>query len=555
MRNRNRKQNDTREHWKNAYSQARSLSNKQDQAIVTHALWKLFQLDSSIESHRDSLGASTRQAERLKKDLADAESKHEDGKKELSSLHRDLLKDERGLRKKEHAIEDQKPSLVSIDEKIAHTERTLKALRTSKDSIENDRKAKETSIKSYERDLSAVQKASDKFEEEQKKLAQQKGVALSDADQALYRQLKDETIAKGASEKAKHQTVKLQLRTEREELDDLNSKKDQLEMQKKSVSEENRILSEKQDNLAAKVNSLSEDVANKRKELETTKSERTRRDLKKTELNEKLSTCLNRIQQMNYDLRETQREKQQRETLATLKRVFPLVRGRVVDLCKPTQHRYAHAVETILGRHINSVVVDTEKCATECINYLSSARLPVRTFIPLDTIMTKPVNANLRSIHRNAKLGIDVVNYERAHERAMAYVFGNAVVCDDYSVAREITLTRAHEVKCVCLDGTVINKNGTITGGQSKQTRPGKNWEEREAESLVKIRDDLISQLDALGQDPHAREDDLRAALESLESSLTEVQDQLVLFYSNYLIAVRCSENSKWKTRGTKALR
>jgi structural maintenance of chromosome 1 len=143
--------------------------------------------------------------------------------------------------------------------------------------------------------------------------------------------------------------------------------------------------------------------------------------------------------------------------------------------------------------------------------------------------MTKPVNANLRSIHRNAKLGIDVVNYERAHERAMSYVFGNAVVCDDYSVARDITVQRGHEVKCVCLDGTVINKNGTITGGQGKKTRAGKNWEENEIEALSKLRDDLITQLEGLGQDPLGREDDLKASLDSIESSLKDAKAQLVL--------------------------
>jgi structural maintenance of chromosome 1 len=280
--------------------------------------------------------------------------------------------------------------------------------------------------------------------------------------------------------------------------------------------------------LTTKVNSLTQDVTTKRKELENAKSERTRRELKKTELNEKLQKALNRLQQINYDLRETEREKRQRETLATLKRVFPLVRGRVSDLCKPTQKRYTLAVETILGRHLNSIVVETEKCATECINYLSSARLPVRTFIPLDTIMTKPVNANLRSIHRNAKLGIDVVNYDRIHERAMSYVFGNAVVCDDYSVAREITVSRGHEVKCVCLDGTVINKNGTITGGQGKQT-PGKHWEENEIESTSRIRDNLIAELEALGRDPHGLVDDLKSDLDIFESSLKEAQEQLVI--------------------------
>jgi len=499
-----------------------------EQAIITHTLWKLFQLDESITSHRDELGASERQTDRLKVQLAEAESAHEKGKKELAALHKEVLKGEKAMKKKEHAIEDRKPSLVSVGEKLSHTERSLQALRKKKEAVTNDLKDAERNVKSYQRDLDTVRKASSKFEEDQKKLAQQKGIALSDADQAEYRRLKEEVVKQAASERAKHESVKRQLRTETEIQDDLKSKDEQAEMKKRSVLDDIRLLTEQHDDLTTKVNSLTQDVTNKRKELETAKSERTRRELKKTELNEKLQQCLNAIQQMNYDLRETEREKQQRETLATLKRVFPLVRGRVSDLCKPTQKRYTLAVETILGRHLNSIVVETEKCATECINYLQSARLPVRTFIPLDTIMTKPVNANLRSIHRNAKLGIDVVNYERAHERAMAYVFGNAVVCDDYQVAREITVSRGHEVKCVCLDGTVINKNGTITGGQGKQSRTGKNWEEQEADAFTKIRDDLITELEGLGQDPRGLEEDLKADLNSLESSLTEAKEQLV---------------------------
>jgi structural maintenance of chromosome 1 len=492
-----------------------------------YTLWKLFQLDSSIELNRDSLGGASRQTERLKRDLATAEEAHEQGKKELASLHRDLLKDERALKKKEHAIEDKKPSLVSIDEKISHTERSLQNLKIKKEAVEKDRKNYEKEVKSYEKDLDTVRKAAAKFEDDQKKKAQQSGVMLSDADLAEYRRLREESIKQGASEKSKFENIKRQLQSEKEVREDLKSKEDQADMKKKSISEEIRILTETHDNWTSKVNDLTAEIAGKRKDLDGLRSDRTRRELKKTELNEKLQQCLNRIQQMNYDLRETEREKQQRETLATLKRVYPAVRGRVSDLCKPTQNRYTLAVETIIGRHMNSIVVDTEKCATECIHYLQSARLPVRTFIPLDTIMTKPVNANLRSIHKNAKLGIDVINYERVHERAMAYVFGNAVVCDTYNVAKEITVTRGNEVKCVCLDGTVINKNGTITGGQSKQSRTGHHWEEQEAESLAKVRDDLIAQLSNLGSDAVGREDELKADVEILDSSLKHAQQQL----------------------------
>jgi hypothetical protein len=43
------------------------------------------------------------------------------------------------------------------------------------------------------------------------------------------------------------------------------------------------------------------------------------------------------------------------------------VRGRVVDLCKPTQRKYETAVSVILGRNIDAVVVDEEKTAIDCI--------------------------------------------------------------------------------------------------------------------------------------------------------------------------------------------
>lgn len=39
----------------------------------------------------------------------------------------------------------------------------------------------------------------------------------------------------------------------------------------------------------------------------------------------------------------------------------------MIDLCKPTHQKYSLAVTTILGRNIDSVVVDNEKTAIDCI--------------------------------------------------------------------------------------------------------------------------------------------------------------------------------------------
>jgi structural maintenance of chromosome 1 len=45
----------------------------------------------------------------------------------------------------------------------------------------------------------------------------------------------------------------------------------------------------------------------------------------------------------------------------------PGVRGRLIDLCEPTQRKYETAVSVILGRNIDALVVDLEKTAIDCI--------------------------------------------------------------------------------------------------------------------------------------------------------------------------------------------
>lgn len=71
--------------------------------------------------------------------------------------------------------------------------------------------------------------------------------------------------------------------------------------------------------------------------------------------------------QAGVDQRESERETRLRETLSALQRIFPGVRGRVTDLCRPTQRKYEAAVATVLGRNIDAVVVDEEKTAIDCI--------------------------------------------------------------------------------------------------------------------------------------------------------------------------------------------
>jgi structural maintenance of chromosome 1 len=97
------------------------------------------------------------------------------------------------------------------------------------------------------------------------------------------------------------------------------------------------------------------------------------------EINEKLVTIHQQLLQAGVDQKQSEREARLKDTLSNLQRIFPGVRGRVVDLCKPTQRKYEVAVSTVLGRNIDAVVVDEEKTAIECIE----VRLPLRFFASL----------------------------------------------------------------------------------------------------------------------------------------------------------------------------
>lgn len=105
--------------------------------------------------------------------------------------------------------------------------------------------------------------------------------------------------------------------------------------------------------------------------------------------NEKLLKVQTELLQMNVDQKESEREAKMRETLASLQRIFPGniphstswtsssitfvagVRGRLRDLIKATAHKYDIAIEVLLGRNNDAIVVDEEKTAVDCVEVSS----------------------------------------------------------------------------------------------------------------------------------------------------------------------------------------
>jgi structural maintenance of chromosome 1 len=200
-----------------------------------------------------------------------------------------------------------------------------------------------------------------------------------------------------------------------------------------------------------------------------------------------LDVEIEKIDSKLRDARNEQRKNKDEERLlqaiATLKRNFPGVHGRLVDLCRPTQRKYNLAVTVAAGKDMDAIVVDTKQTGFDCINYLREQRIGTATFLPLDNLQT-PTSESTESLRaRIAKdnrfrLAIDVVSSDDSVHRAVLYAVGNTVVCDDLDSARELCFDgkrtsqqkgQNSAVKAVTLGGSVISKAGTMTGGVTRE--------------------------------------------------------------------------------------
>ena len=98
--------------------------------------------------------------------------------------------------------------------------------------------------------------------------------------------------------------------------------------------------------------------------------------------------------------------------------------GQVTELTKVSQRKYNVAVTVALGKEMDSVVVDNDKTAKECIQFLTEQRVQPLTFIPLSSVKAQAINDRLRQLEGTAKLVIDLLQYEPHLDRAFRYVCG-----------------------------------------------------------------------------------------------------------------------------------
>ena len=249
------------------------------------------------------------------------------------------------------------------------------------------------------------------------------------------------------------------------------------------------------------------------------------------ELRDKLKTVTNKLSQAQGDQSENERQTRLVEMVESLRRIFPKVHGRLVDLCTPVNKKFEQAASIILGKHLDSIVVDSEPVALECIRYLREQKFGQATFLPLDTLIVKVSGAAARGgLPGGTRPALEVLKFSSVHLKAFQFVCSDAVVCDDLGVAREVAF--ASRCKAVTLDGAVIHKSGLMTGGAPPKER--RQWEERqlaqmrlEKEALVNELATVLDEAAALRSARPQEYSDLEAKVGQLEKEVESSKEHL----------------------------
>ncbi|KAI0086823.1 condensin complex subunit SMC2 [Irpex rosettiformis] len=146
------------------------------------------------------------------------------------------------------------------------------------------------------------------------------------------------------------------------------------------------------------------------------------------------------------------------------------VKGLVASLITLDSENYdkSTALEITAGGRLYNVVVQDEKVGKDL---LQNGQLRKRvTIIPLNKISARTLpQQKLQSAKRLAgdkvHTALSLVGYGNDVANAIAYVFGDTLICDDANTAKLVTFNRDVSTKSVTLAGDVYDPSGTLSGG------------------------------------------------------------------------------------------
>ena len=511
------------------------LQGELSKLTAEHYLWKMYAIDCQINGNVPVLEQLFQRLQQLCKERNTFNDKIEAFRRDQARLQKEQRKLDRCILERQKDTEVRKTELYRYDETIAHLKRKLAQATNNNAQLTADVEKRQTSYDNHCRELESVQIA---LQRHQQHINQQsRGIIKLSPDQRnAYKAIRLRVDEATFNDKGQVEQCDRQERLAQGQLSQQNEKLRVMQGRKKILLEGYDIAESRRADLASqkadndlKLDELREKMKGKQDDAQKSKRE-------EEELSEQLEKVVAQITRAKVSMRDSERSSRKKDSITRLKHIYPGVHGTVEELCRPVQRKYDIAASLVLGRHRESLIVDNEKTALECIRYLKEQRAGSMTFIPLDSIETQtPTENGGGAWPKGATLAIDIIQYEASLERAFEYVCGNTICCENIEIARQICFGEDRRVKAVTIEGMIIHRSGLMSGGSQAAIarQHAQRTEAREIDALRKKRDEYVARLHevrkTLGHgNAFANTDALQSEISTLELQNEAIARELV---------------------------
>lgn len=215
-----------------------------------------------------------------------------------------------------------------------------------------------------------------------------------------------------------------------------------------------------------------------------------------------LDTTKNEISDLNYNIQMAHRKI---STMEAQKQAFEDANfGRAIDTVMNAKLKgvhapivklgkvdkeYSTALEIAIGGRMTHVIVDDEHVASVAIELLKSSNAGRATFIPLNKIQKAPAKLALPKEKGVVDYAINLIDFDDKYLNAFYYAVGDTLVVEDLACAKKLMGKGVNAYRVVTLEGEIIEKSGSMTGGAVRKS--GLKFSQNDDEELDKFKSKL----------------------------------------------------------------
>ena len=200
------------------------------------------------------------------------------------------------------------------------------------------------------------------------------------------------------------------------------------------------------------------------------------------------------------------------------------IHGPVASLMT-TDPQYTVALEIALGAALQNIVVDRDTDAKEAIAFLKRRDAGRATFLPMSAIRGDMLREpRLAQEYGFVGIASQLVTYDARYDGIFQNLLGRTVVVEDLDCGVNMARRYQNRFRIVTLDGQVINRGGSMTGGSVSRSAGVLS----RASELSGLREQLTGLKASLGQAAHRAEEtgrDLQKAQYELDVAREQQQN------------------------------